>query len=85
MKSVKLPSKCPICGGELAEREVEEVVRGGDNTAFVKVHAGVCLKCGERLYEPQTIKLFEETRQKLEQNCEEGMHPVGKAYTTSNK
>jgi YgiT-type zinc finger domain-containing protein len=81
---MKLPSKCPVCGGELVERDVEEVIRGGDNAAFIKVRAGVCLKCGEHLYEPQTMRLFEETRRKLEQNLEEGMHPVGKAYSASN-
>ncbi len=81
---MKLPSKCPICGGELVEKKVEEVVRGGNNTAFLQVDAGVCLKCGERLYEPHTIRLFEETRKKLEQNLEQGMHPVGKTYAISS-
>jgi YgiT-type zinc finger domain-containing protein len=80
---MKLPGKCPICGGRVVEKEVEEIVRGGNNTAFLKVHAGVCLKCGEHLYQPYTIKLFEETREKLEQNLEEGMQPVGKAYAAS--
>ncbi len=82
---MKLPDKCPICGGEVVQKDVEEVIRGGDNTAFVKVRAGVCLKCGERLYDPATIQVFEETRQKLEQNREEGLHPVGKAYAASSK
>ena len=80
---MKLPSKCPICGGELLEKEVEEVVRGGNNAAFIKVHAGICHKCGEHLYDPSTIELFEETRSKLEDNVEEGMHPIGKAYVAS--
>ena len=81
---MKLPSKCPVCGGELVEKKVEEVVRGGNNTAFLQVDAGVCLKCGEHLYEPDTIRLFEETRKKLEENLEEGMQAIGKAYAVSS-
>ncbi|GJQ57929.1 MAG: YgiT-type zinc finger protein [Candidatus Scalindua sp. AMX11] len=42
--------KCPICGGELEEKIVEKLLRGGDNTAGLKVQAEVCLHCGERLY-----------------------------------
>ena len=80
---MRLPTKCPVCGGELAEKKVEEVVRGGNNTAFIQVDAGVCLKCGEHLYEPHTIRLFEETRNKLEKNLEQGMKAVGKSYAIS--
>jgi YgiT-type zinc finger domain-containing protein len=40
--------KCPICGGELIEKEVEKVLKGGANTAILKVKAEVCLHCGER-------------------------------------
>jgi len=81
---MRLPPKCPICGGEIVENDVEEIVRGGNNTAFFEVHAGVCLRCGEHLYEPDTVRLFEEARTKLEQAIEEGMQPVGKAYAASN-
>jgi len=42
--------KCPVCGGDLAEKSVEKVLRGGVNTAVLKVCAEVCLRCGERLY-----------------------------------
>ena len=27
--------KCPVCGGELVEKEVEKLLRGGDNLATV--------------------------------------------------
>ena len=58
--------KCPVCGGEMVEKEVEKLLRGGVHTAVVKVHAEVCLHCGERLYSQDTIRLFEEIRAKLE-------------------
>jgi hypothetical protein len=32
---MKLLEKCPICGGELVEKEVEKVLRGGANTAIL--------------------------------------------------
>ena len=41
--------KCPVCGGEVVEKEVEKLLRGGGNTATVSVLAEVCLQCGERL------------------------------------
>ena len=41
--------KCPICGGEVVEKEVEKLLRGGKNTAVILVRAEVCLHCGERI------------------------------------
>lgn len=56
---------CPVCGGQLEEKEVEKLLLGGVDTASVKVRADVCLHCGERLYSQETVKLFEEIREKL--------------------
>jgi hypothetical protein len=28
--------KCPVCGGDLVEKEVEKVLRGGVNTAVLR-------------------------------------------------
>ena len=58
--------KCPVCSGEIVEEEVEKVLRVGNHTEIVKVQATVCLRCGERLYAPEVVKLFEEIRSKLE-------------------
>ena len=58
--------KCPVCGGEIVERKVEKVLRGGNHTEIVKIQAEVCLRCGERLYAPEVVKRFEEIRSKLE-------------------
>jgi YgiT-type zinc finger domain-containing protein len=41
--------KCPVCGGNLIEKDIEKILRGGVNTAVIKVRAEVCLRCGEHL------------------------------------
>ncbi len=56
--------KCPVCGGELKEKEVEKLLRGGNHTATLRVHAEVCLHCGERLYAEETVRFFEQIRNK---------------------
>ena len=57
--------KCPVCGGEIVEKEVEKILRGGNLTEIVKAQAEVCLRCGERLYAPDVVKQFEKIRSKL--------------------
>jgi YgiT-type zinc finger domain-containing protein len=57
--------KCPVCGGDMAEKEVEKLLRGGIHTATIKVKAEVCLPCGERLYPQETVRRFEQIRTKL--------------------
>ena len=42
--------RCPVCGGDLVLKEVQKILRGGANTAVLKVCAEVCLRCKERLY-----------------------------------
>ena len=72
--------KCPICGGELVEKDVEKLLRGGNDTAAVTVSAEVCLHCGERLYSPSTIERFEQIRSKLEHGQTEGFQAVGQTF-----
>ena len=63
MKEATKPfAKCPVCGGELEEKEVEKLLRGGVHTAVTRVWADVCLRCGERLYSQETVKRFDEIR-----------------------
>ena len=57
--------KCPVCGGEMVEKEVEKLLRGGRHIATVIVRAEVCLRCGERLYSQETVSYFERIRSKL--------------------
>lgn len=73
--------KCPVCGGEVVEKEVEKILKGGNHTATLRVRAEVCLHCGERLYTPDTIREFEEVRKRLEKNNLQGFVEVGKSLS----
>ena len=72
--------KCPICGGDLVEKEVEKILRGGVHTAVLKVRAEVCLHCGERLYSQETVRRFEEIRVKLERQETTDFELLGKSF-----
>ncbi len=71
---------CPVCGGELVEKEVEKLLKGGVHTAVIKVKADVCLYCGERLYSQETVKRFEEIRKKLERKEVANFQPIGQSF-----
>ena len=72
--------KCPVCGGELARKDVEKIVRGGADTAVLTVPAEVCLHCGERLYSQETVRRFEEVREKLDRRETKGMAEIGRSF-----
>jgi YgiT-type zinc finger domain-containing protein len=72
--------KCPVCGGELTEKEVEKLLKGGIHTAVIRVRASVCLRCGERLYSVDTVKRFEQIRQKLERQDVAEFQPLGQTF-----
>ncbi len=73
-------NKCPFCESEVVEKEVEKLLRGGKNTAVVKVKAEVGLRCGERLYSKETITFFEQIKSKLEKQDVSGFQPLGQSY-----
>lgn len=73
-------SSCPVCGGELVEKQVEKLLRGGNNTAVLEVQAEVCLRCGERLYSVETVRQFEQIRAKLEREQVEEFQPLGRSF-----
>ena len=62
---VTLLDKCPVCGGEIVEKEVDKVLRGGNLTETLNIQAAVCLRCGERLYTPEDVDRFEQIRSTL--------------------
>jgi YgiT-type zinc finger domain-containing protein len=72
--------KCPVCGGEMVEKEVEKLLRGGIHTAAITVKAEVCLHCGERLYTPETVRRFEQIRTKLARKEVAEFQPLGQSF-----
>jgi len=77
---VKPFNKCPVCGGELVEKDVEKLLKGGIHTAVFKVRADVCLRCGEHLYSVETVRRFEQIRQKLERQEVAEFQPLGQSF-----
>ena len=73
-------TKCPICGGEMIDKEVEKLLRGGVNLAAMTVRAEVCLRCGERLYSKDTVLRFEQIRSKLARQEVEEFAPLGRSF-----
>ncbi|MGQ3684259.1 MAG: YgiT-type zinc finger protein [Candidatus Loosdrechtia sp.] len=73
-------NKCPICGNELIEKDVEKILRGGKHTAIVTVRAEVCQHCGERLYSEEQVRLFEQIRTKLAKEQTQEYELMGKSY-----
>lgn len=72
--------KCPVCGGEMVEKDVEKLLRGGVHIAVVRVSAEVCLRCGERLYSKETINRFEQIRAKLSRQELADFQPLGQSF-----
>jgi YgiT-type zinc finger domain-containing protein len=77
--------ECPVCGGEMIEKEVEKLLRGGIHTAAIKVRAEVCLRCGERLYPQETVRLFEQIRNKLERQEVSEFRPLGQSFQVEHR
>ena len=73
-------SECPVCGGEMVEKDVEKLLRGGVHIAVVTVGAEVCLRCGERLYSKETINRFEQIRTKLSRQEVADFQPLGQSF-----
>jgi YgiT-type zinc finger domain-containing protein len=72
--------QCPVCGGEMVEKQVEKLLRGGADTAVVTVCAEVCLRCGERLYPLETVRRFEQIRAKLARQDVDEFQPLGRSF-----
>ncbi len=73
-------SHCPVCGGDLVEKDVEKLLRGGVHTAVANVRAEVCLRCGERLYAEETVRRFEQIRERLARGETAGLKPLGRSF-----
>lgn len=72
--------QCPVCDGEVVEKDVEKLLRGGIHIAAVKVRADVCLRCGERLYPQETVRYFAHIRTKLKRHEIADFRPLGQSF-----
>ena len=69
-----------MCGGEVVRKRTEKLLRGGVNLATVTIEADVCLRCGERMYSPDTIRSFDQIRGKLDRQQVEEFEPIGTSF-----
>ena len=70
-----------MCNGDLKNKQVEKLLRGGGNTVTLKVFAEVCLHCGERLYAEDVVKSFEKIRSKLQRQEFSHFKSLGQSFT----
>ena len=75
---------CVFCEGKMFHKDVDLLLRGGDNVATVTVPADVCLRCGNQLYDPQTSRKMEEIRKKLAGGDTEEFQPRGQHFQVVN-
>ena len=75
--------KCPVCGGALEQKRVEKLLRGGGNTVTMMVNAEVCGHCGERLYQEDVVRSFEEIREKLRKKEFTRFKALGQSFTVA--
>jgi len=73
-------AECPVCGGEVAKKQVEKLLQGGCHTAIIRVPAEVCLHCGERLYSQESIRRFEQIRLKLKRQEVSEFKAMGQSF-----
>ena len=76
-------NQCPLCASEVVEKEVREIIKGGNNTATLTTNALVCCRCGERFYNLEMTKKLEEISIKLKNGETKDFTPVGRAFVTS--
>lgn len=74
-------SKCPHCGfDDIVEKNVDRVLRGGNDAAVITVPAQVCLHCGEQIYDSETFLRFGRIRKKLASGQVEDFQPIGRYF-----
>lgn len=75
-------SRCARCGAtDLEDREIEKLVRGGDDVAAVRVRATICHHCGERYFPDDTIRALERIRRDLSEGKVADFRTLGRLLT----
>ena len=75
--------QCVFCGGQMFHKDVELLLKGGDNVATITVQADVCLRCGHHLYDPQVSRKIDEIRKMLAAGETEEFQPRGRLLPCS--
>ena len=75
---------CAFCGGETFHKDVERLLKGGDNVATITVQADVCLRCGMQFYDPPTSRKMDEIKQQLAAGETEEFQPRGHYFHVVN-
>lgn len=75
---------CPYCGGETFHKDVERLLRGGDDVALTTVPADVCLRCGMQIYDGEVSLKLEEIRKKLAAGQTDEFQPLGRYFQVVN-
>ena len=69
-----------MCGGDLVRKQVEKLLRGGNHTVAINVTAEVCTHCGERLYSSDTVRRFEQIREKITRGDLDDFELIGQTF-----
>jgi len=70
--------KCVICkSSDIQRKMIEEEIKSGMDIVLVSVDVLVCMNCGERYYDRNTMRRIEDVRSRLKQKDLE-VEEVGK-------
>jgi YgiT-type zinc finger domain-containing protein len=75
-------SRCARCGSsDLEDKDVEKLVRGGDDVAVLRGRATVCHHCGERYLSVDAVRALEQARRDLVEGKQARFRLLGHVLT----
>ena len=74
--------RCARCGAaDLEDREIEKLVRGGNDVAALRVLVTACRHCGERYFPDEAVRALEQVRRDLAEGKVDGFRTLGRLLT----
>jgi YgiT-type zinc finger domain-containing protein len=74
--------KCVICkSSDIQNKMIEEEIKSGRDIILVPLNVLVCMNCGERYYDRNTMRKIEDVRSRLKQKNLK-VEEVGKVLRT---
>ena len=68
---------CVFCGGDIRQDVTRVIEEAGDEVIIVEgVPAGVCTQCGEREFDPDTVRRLEDIRAGARGSARQRVVPV---------